>query len=312
MSLSKTTITLTPTLWVAGADFYFGESPRWHASTNTLYVSDMIGCKIYTIDTSANRKVLQEVENQPNGMCFLDSNTLIYSSMFDAKLHKYRLDTGKSELYADLSDLMTGYCGDMIIDSAGHVFLDDTGAKILHGETPRPGRLIVVDPRTKKASVAAEDIVFPNGMAIDSSGSILYLAATFSYQLNRFSLDSKTGGLTERQTVWDTHELASLTGKYFERFSGIDGICMDAEDGMWLSMLGYEMFIRRNANGNITHQILVDGHATACTLGGADGKTLFLVVNTLPKGEDLFSAMVGKRTRCNVMTVQVDIGHGRA
>jgi sugar lactone lactonase YvrE len=309
MTQSATITTLTPQRWAEG--LCFGESPRWHAASNTLYISDMIGRKIYTINPSGDTTVLQDVENQPNGMYFLDSNTLITSSMFDSKLYRYQLDTGKSELYADLSTVMTGYCGDMVIDRHDRVFIDDTGARVLHGESPRPGRLLMVDPQTKQVSSVAEDVVFPNGIAIDSAGENLYLAATFSYNLYKFSLDGKTGALADRQVIWDTHEFASVTGKPFGRYCGVDGICMDAEDGMWLSMLEFKMFVRRDKHGNMTHQIHVHGDATACTLGGRDGKTLYLVVNKVPDGEDLFAAMVGKRTKCSVMTVQVEVGHGK-
>ncbi|KAF2671830.1 calcium-dependent phosphotriesterase [Microthyrium microscopicum] len=306
MTQNSTITTLTPEPWAKG--LYFGESPRWHAASNTLYVSDMIGRKIYTIDNAGETSVLLEEENQPNGMAFMDNNTLITSSMFDAKLYRYQLDTKKTELYADLSAVMTGYCGDMVIDHKGRVFIDDTGARVLHGETPRPGRLLMVEPDTKKVSSVAENIVFPNGIGIDSTGKNLYLAATFTYHLYKFSLDADTGALNNQETIWDAHELATVANKEHTRFCGIDGICIDAQDCMWLSMLGYQMFIRRDKNGAITHQIHVDGDATACALGGSDGKTLFLVVNKVPKGEDLFDAMVGKRTKCSIMTVRVDVG----
>jgi sugar lactone lactonase YvrE len=308
MSLNGNTIRLTPQPWADG--LYFGESPRWHAASDTLYISDMIGRKIYTINSFGTATVLMEVENQPNGMCFLDSNTLITSSMFDAKLYSYQLDTGKSELYADLSSAMTGYCGDMVIDRSGRVYIDDVGARVLHGEKPRAGRLLVVDPKTKDVSSVAEDIVFPNGIGIDSSGKNLYLAATFTYDLAKFSLDTETGALTNKEIVWDTQGLASLAVE--GRICSIDGFCMDSEDGIWLSMMGFDMFIRRDKNGNITHKIPVDGDATACALGGPDGKTLYLVVNKTPEGESLFDAMVGKRTRCKVLTVQVETGCQKA
>jgi sugar lactone lactonase YvrE len=308
MSQSTTPIILEPQKWAEGP--IFGESPRWHASTNTLYMSDMIGCKMYTINAAGEIALLQDVENQPNGMHFLNSNTLITSSMFDSKIYRYKIDSGKSELYADLSSVMTGYCGDMVIDRSGHVFIDDTGARVLHGENPRPGRLLMIEPQNQKVSIVAEGIVFPNGIAIDSTGETLYLSATFSYELLKFSLNTDTGLLTDKEAIWDTHELGTMTGKPFNRFCGIDGICLDAEDGMWMSMLGYQTFIRRDKHGKITHQIDVDGDATACALGGPDGKTLFMVVNKVPEGEDLFNAMRAKRTKCSVMTARVDVSFG--
>ncbi|KAJ9653577.1 hypothetical protein H2198_007241 [Neophaeococcomyces mojaviensis] len=285
---------------------YFGESPRWQAGK--LYISDMIGRKIYVIDASGRKEVLLEVENQPNGLGFMSDGSLIYSSMFNAKLYQYK--EGQSQLYADLSSVMTGYCGDMVIDAEDRVYMDDTGARVLHGEKPCPGRLLLVDTDHTITSVA-ENLVFPNGIGIDNQGKHLYISETFSYQLDRFDL-AGDGKLLNRTVCWDTHELATATGREFNRFCGVDGLCIDAEDGIWLSMLGYHTFIRKDAQGNITHRIDVDGDATACTLGGEDGKTLYLVVNKVPEGMDLFDAMVNKLTKCTIYTVTVDIGRGSA
>lgn len=304
-------ITLTPKPFSTNHGLLFGESPRYHAPTQMLYLSDMLGLQIHTIPPSGVPTTLCSVPEQPNGMCFLDDDTLIYSSMFDAKLYQRRLSDGHAGLYADLSALMTGYCGDMVIDAAGRVYIDDVGARVIHGEKPGPGRVIAVEPRTKEVRTVAENIIFPNGIAIDAAGTTLYLAETFAYRLNKFSIDSSSGALTDRQTAWETGAVSALTGKEAEKFSGIDGICLDREDGAWLAMLGYECFIRRDVRGEITHRIDVKGHATACTLGGKDGKTLFLVVNEiLDEGADLFVAMKGKRMRCGVWTVDVEVGRG--
>lgn len=287
---------------------YFGESPRYR--DGLLYLSDMIGRKIYTIDVSTGKKqVLVEVENQPNGMCFNADGSLIYSSMFDAKL--YQLKDGSSTLYADMSHVMTGYCGDMVIDKSGRVYLDDTGARVLHGETPRPGRLLVIET-DKTVKVAADDIVFPNGIFINNDGKHLYVAETFRYGLLKYDFETD-GNLSNRQDFWSPTVLPGVKKEEMvAKMVGIDGACMDAEGGIWLSMLGYEEFVRLDPHGKVTHRIKVNGHATACTLGGADGKTLYLVINRVPEGENLFKAMVGKQTTCTIATASVEVGRGEA
>lgn len=287
---------------------YFGESPRYH--DGLLYVSDMTGRKIYTIDPkSGEKKVLLEVENQPNGMCFAEDGSLIYSSMFDAKLH--RLKDGKSSLYADMSGIMTGYCGDMVIDNEGRVFLDDTGARVLHGEAPRAGRVLRIDPDGSIRSVE-ENIIFPNALMISNDGKTLYNAESFGYGLLKFDLGTD-GTLKDRRNVWSPATLAGERGASAASMIGIDGGCMDAEGGIWLCLLALEQVARLDPEtGIITHRVKVDGHATACTLGGEDGKTLFICTNWTPKDEGLFTAMAGLRTRCTVSMARVDIGRGTA
>ncbi|KAL1851242.1 hypothetical protein Plec18170_006567 [Paecilomyces lecythidis] len=288
----------------------FGESPRYRDSL--LYISDMTGRTIYTIDSSGTKKVLLEVENQPNGMCFAPDGSLIYSSMFDAKL--YRLDTaGNNTLYADLSSVMTGYCGDMAIDSTGRVYLDDTGARVLHGEKPRPGRLLIIET-DGSVHVADENIIFPNALFISNDGLTLFCAETFGKGLLKWDIGPE-GRLSNRQLMWSPATISPTgeIGNTSHGLVGIDGGCMDAEGGMWLSMLGLEKFVRVDQQGNVTNEIPVRGHATACTLGGDDGKTLFLVTNWFPEDEEsIFSAMVAKRTKCSVSYAKVEVPKGTA
>lgn len=286
---------------------FFGESPRYR--DGTLYISDMTGRTIYMIDPASGQKqVLLEVENQPNGMCFASDGALIYSSMFDAKL--YRLKDGKSTLYADLSHVMGGYCGDMVIDRAGRVYLDDTGARVLHGEQPKPGRLLRIDT-DGTVNIAAENIVFPNALMISTDGKNLFNAETFGYGLLKFDIGAD-GELSNRQKVWTPATRAGDKGASAVTMIGIDGGCMDAEGGMWLSLLALEEFVRLAPDGQITHRVKTNGHATACTLGGEDGKTLFMATNWTPENENLFTAMVAKKTRCTVSTTRVEVGRGQA
>ncbi|CAK7220243.1 hypothetical protein SCUCBS95973_004093 [Sporothrix curviconia] len=245
----------------------------------------MTGRKIHTVDPKTGDKtVLVEVEDQPNGMCFAADGALIYSSMFDTKLYRYK-DGAK-----------------------GRVSLDDTGARVLHGQDPGPGRLLRIDPDGAVSSVE-EGIIFPNALCISPDGKTLYNAETFGYGLHKFDLGDD-GSLSNKQKVWAA---ASIAGGATGKFVDIDGGCMDAEGGIWLSLLALEQFARLDLKtGTITHRVKVEGHATACTLGGDDGKTLYMLTNWVPEGEDLFTAMVALKTRCTVSAARVDIAHGDA
>jgi sugar lactone lactonase YvrE len=289
---------------LAEGGLLFGESPRYH--NGLLYISDMLGCKIYTVDPkSGDKNVLLKVDQQPNGMFFHPDGSLIYSSMFDAKL--YRLKDGTSALFSDLSSIMTGYCGDMFIDSKGRVYLDDVGARVLHGQEPAPGRLIMVDTDGAAKSVA-EDLLFPNALVISKDGKSLFVAETFGPGLSKYDV-GPGGELSNKTIFWSPTSLPDYTDKDGAGLMvKIDGGCIDDDDNIWLSMLGYEQFIRIDKNGHINARIKVKGHATACCLGGPDGKTLFLVVNQVPEGEVIFSAMREKRTTCTIATATVDVG----
>lgn len=302
---------MPPKEWVTktlAEGLYFGESPRYR--DGKLYVSDMTGCKVYAIDEHTGEKnVFVEMEHQPNGMAFLDDGSLICSSMFDAKL--YHVTEGKKTVYADMGQVMKGYSGDLVIDKSGRVFIDDTGARVLHGEEMAPGRLLRIDP-DRSVHLVKEGIHFPNAICISPDGKTLYNAETFGYGLLKFDL-GEDGSLGERQEVWAPSTITGAVTSSFETMMGIDGGCMDADGGIWLSLLGHEEFVRLDlVSGEITDRIKVSGHAVACTLGGEDGKTLFLVVNWQPPSIDIFSCMKELKTRGTIMSVRVDNAHGAA
>lgn len=280
----------------------FGEAPRFH--NGLLYVSDMIGRAIYTIDEHGNKKVLREVENCPNGICFTSDGSLIYSSMFDAKL--YRIDpAGDHSLYADLSQIMKGYGGDIVIDNAGRIYLDDSGARVLHGETPCPGRLLLIE-KDGSARLVVEDLAFPNALLISNDGRTLFCAETLGEGLLQFDIEPN-GALKNRRLFWSL-SAASPDGviDFEKNHAGIDGGFIDSEDGIWLSLLGLHKFVRIDKRGDITHEIHVDGDAIACALGD-DEETLYLVTNYIPEdAESIFSAMLEKTTKSVITYAKLD------
>ncbi len=280
----------------------FGESPRWR--DGTLYVSDMLGLRVMAIDAKGGQSVLAEMPNKPNGMAFLPNGDHIISSMHDTRL--YRVTPDGKVPYADLSGVYTGYVGDMVADAAGRLFVDDVGARVFEGEQLRAGRIVVVQP-DGSVSVAAEELMFPNGIVITGDGKTLIVAETFEERLTAFDL---VDGKLSNRRVWLDMRTLDVDLPAGEKMRVIDGIAIDAEDGLWLSLLRCKEFIRVGADGQVTHRIPVPGHeCVACTLGGEDGHTLFMVATEVP-GPNIFEEMVNKRTRSRILTVRVDVPRG--
>ena len=115
---------------VAGG-FLFGEGLR--AIGDRLVFSDMIGRKVLEFDAkTSSLKTLFEIPQQPNGLGVLPDGRLVITSMFDAKL--YVINGQTLEEYADLSSIVTGYLGDVVVDAQGRLYVDDIGARVFHGE----------------------------------------------------------------------------------------------------------------------------------------------------------------------------------
>lgn len=291
---------LTPTGFASG--LIFGEGPRWR--DGTLYVSDMLGKQVVAFDANGNKRLVADMPNKPNGMAFLPNGEHVVGSMHDTRL--YRITQDGPQLYADMRHLYTGYVGDMVCDGAGRLYIDDVGARVFEGDQMRPGRIVMVEP-DGSASVAAEEMMFPNGIVITGDGKTLIVAETFARRLTAFDIED--GKLRNRRVWLDVNSIVAPAARDTKALV-MDGMTIDAEDGLWLSTLSAEEFVRVDREGRVTHRIPVPGHeCVACTLGGEDGRTLFMVATHVP-GPNIFEEMTNLRTQSRIYTVRVDVPRG--
>jgi sugar lactone lactonase YvrE len=147
----------------------------------------------------------------------------------------------------------------MVIDSRGRAYI---GSQAFHG-----GVVVRVDP-DNTVSVVARDLDFPNGMVITADHKTLIVAESIGRRLTAFSI-GEDGDLFDRRVFAD-----GLDGPP-------DGICLDADGGVWTSMTLAHQFERITAGGHVTHRIDIGERAAiACTLGGPADRTLFMLSST--------------------------------
>ena len=58
-----------------------------------------------------------------------------------------------------------------------------------------------------------------------------------------------------------------------------DGICLDAENAVWYGDVPNKRCVRVREGGEVLQTIHLDRGCFACMLGGANGRTLFLLAN---------------------------------
>lgn len=238
--------------------FVFLEGPRWHGGK--LWFSDMWGFKVYTLTEAGERAVVCDVPQRPSGLGFLPDGTLLIVSMADRKLLK--LTGGKLAVHADLAALAGGDVNDSVTDAQGRTYVGNFGYDLFGGAEPRLADLVLVDAQGA-ARVVAHELNFPNGSVIKDGGRTLVVAESWAGRLAAFDI-AADGSLSNRRVY------ASLG----ERIP--DGICLDAEGGIWVSSFNSGEFLRVLDGGQITDVVECgDKRAVACQLGGADGRTLF-------------------------------------
>lgn len=113
-----------------------------------------------------------------------------------------------------------------------------------------------------------DGLTIPNGMAWTAGGSRFFFIDTPTRRIDRFDFDPDSGTLHNRETAFD--------------FSGEkgdpDGMCVDAEDCLWVAMWGGAQVIRVDPQrGKVLRRIPVPvSQPTSCCFGGPSMSTLFI------------------------------------
>ena len=235
--------------------FCFGEGPRWFEGL--LWFSDMLGEAVHTADLRGSLTTLSLPGHSPSGLGFRPDGSLLIASTEKRQLLRYDGETVVT--IADLSDVAPADLGDMVVDHLGRAYI---GSQAFQG-----GVILRVDP-DNSVRVVAQDLDFPNGMAITDDGKTLIVAESIGRRLTAFNIGAD-GALSDRRVFAD-----GLDGPP-------DGICLDAEGGVWTATTLAHQFERIVDGGEVTHRIDIgDRAAIACMLGGPARRTLFMLSST--------------------------------
>ena len=260
--------------------FLFGEGLRW--IDERLVFSDMIGRLVIAHDPATGVSTTRhQIDDQPNGLGLLPDGRLVVASMFDKVLLVEGADG--LELYEDLSDVVTGYLGDVVVDQQGRVFVGDTGVRVLHGEPleARTGRLIRVDGPGHH-EVVLDDLAFPNGLVVSPDGHMLYIAQSGRRVVVQCRIASDGSLSTPRPFV------AQLA----------DGMTGDRAGGVWVCDPRHHEVARYDSAGRTTARVIIDGgQPIACALDAAEEHLYIVGIEDLPAGVSLFEAMAAAQTR---------------
>jgi sugar lactone lactonase YvrE len=244
----------------------FLEGPRWHTDADgrsALYVSDMHAHEVLRVELDGSTTVVATLDAAPSGLGWLPDDRMLIVSMDDRRVLRVERDGSLVEA-ADCSGLAPNEINDMVVDRHGHAFISQFGSDFHAGEPLVAAPVLRVDP-DGSVRPATDGLRMANGMVITADGRTLVIAESAGRCLTAFDL-ADDGTLTNQRRWADLPE-----GDY------PDGICIDAEDAIWIAGPASDRFVRVREGGEVTDVIDVTGrHAIACAIGGADGTTLFL------------------------------------
>lgn len=266
----------------------WGEGPRWYQGT--LWASDPQRGGIWT-DHDGDWE-FTALTSQSNGLWFLPDGRLLGAIMGERRIGVW--SGGDFGPYADLRNVATGPLGDMVGDKRGGLYVDDVGFAAHLGDDPKPGRIVYVGP-CREAFVAAENVHFPNGLAIIEDGRVLVVAETWRQRLIAYTVQSD-GRLTDRRLYADLRSVGG--GEAYP-----DGICASSDGtGVWVCTLSARLVIQVTATGLKQTIDFAPGSPVACTTDG--NSRLFVTV--AHSGElPVLQAVAEKAVTSSVEVVEV-------
>jgi sugar lactone lactonase YvrE len=137
----------------------------------------------------------------------------------------------------------------------------------------------------------ADDIAFPNGMAVTADNATLLVADSYRHHLVAFDIASD-GGLSGRRVWADLGDAAP------------DGICVDAENAVWYAEVPGQRCVRVAEGGAELQTVPLDRGGFACVLGGPDRTTLFI---TAAQWRGMTDAQMVAPGSGQVLAIDVDV-----
>lgn len=237
----------------------FGESPRWREGR--LWLCNWGTGEIVAVDEEGKSEVMLTVPAVlPYSIDWLPDGRLLVVSGREGLLLRQERD-GTLATHADLRDLSKNPWNEIVVDGRGNIYVNGGGPA--PGEHFAPGTIVLITPNGAVRQVA-ENIAFANGMAVAPDNRTLIVAESHANRLTAF--DITTDGSLSNRRVW-----ADLGNDY------PDGICIDAEGCVWYADVPNRHCVRVREGGAKIDKVEIDRGCFACMLGGAGGRTLFIV-----------------------------------
>jgi sugar lactone lactonase YvrE len=237
----------------------FGESPRWH--DGRLWFSDWGANQVIALNDDGSHEMVVTVASFPMCIDFLPDGRLLVVDSAQRRVLRREPD-GSMVPHADLSEVSDKPWNDIVVDGRGNAYVNTIGFDFPEAEFA-PGLVVLVAPDGDVGQVA-DNLAFPNGMAITPDAATLVVAESYANCLTAYDVGGD-GRLANRRVWAETPT------------DHPDGICMDTEGAVWYADVGNQRCVRVREGGKVLATLDLDRGAFACALSRGENPRLFVV-----------------------------------
>lgn len=244
----------------------FPEGPAWNAANQTLYVSNcyaewMAEISESGVDTFITKQQFPEIFKHTNGLTVYRDGSV------------YGCEFGHGQIirvspHGEASVFAAGYHGkpfkrpnDLAFHSNGNLYFTDPGE---YNRDKQEGRIFRVLRKSGEVELLADNLAFPNGIAVAPDEKSIYICESIPNRIWRYPLNDD-GTLGERELF------AELPG------GEPDGIAFDEAGHLYVAHFGGHGIYVLDRNGDPIRKIITPGKTPSnVEFGGKDLKTLFV------------------------------------
>jgi gluconolactonase len=241
----------------------FLEGPSFDRAGN-LYVTDIPYGRIFRISPALEWTLVAEYDGWPNGMAFHRDGSLWITDYRRGLLRHSREGVNPDTILGHRNSESFKGLNDLTFDREGNCYFTDQGQTGMHDPSGRVYRL----RSTGQLDLLIAGIPSPNGIALDTSGKVLFVAVTRANQVWR-------GPLLGDGSVTKVGAFRTFFGT-----SGPDGLAVDVDNGVVIAHASLGGAFVCNARGEVTHFIRSPAGSTVTNVAYRPGTSTLVMTES--------------------------------
>jgi gluconolactonase len=241
----------------------FLEGPSFDRAGN-LFVTDIPYGRIFRISPALEWTLVAEYDGWPNGMAFHRDGSLWITDYWRGLLRHCRDGGNPEPVRGHMNSESFKGVNDLTFDRDGSCYFTDQGQTGLHDPSGRVYRLRA----SGQLDLLIGGIPSPNGVALDTTGKVIFVAVTRANQVWR-------GPILADGSVTKIGAFRTFFGA-----SGPDGMAVDVENRLVVAHASLAGAFVLNARGEVTHFVKSPSGSTVTNVAYRPGTSKLVMTES--------------------------------